>query len=207
MNKPVEQTVPLGARTHSSFSYKFNVVEVLNRPYSRKLTPEPSGGFLATIHEFPGCIADGESPAAAYANLNRAAASWIEAAGESGYPIPEPANYDGASGKIALRISRRLHKSAAERADIEGVSLNQLISVALSSYLGQIDGVVRCIRTLKSDISTMVDNLVTLHEVTNVMTQEQGKIDLHEPLQMSQVWRSHPAGKAPGNLAAVSYER
>ena len=117
------------------------ITETLKKSYARRLVPDPAGGYVGTIHEFPGLIADGDTADEAMARLDEAAASWLEAAEESGYNVPEPANYEDCSGKIALRISRRVHKLAAERASLEAVSLNQLIGVALSAYLGQIDGV------------------------------------------------------------------
>lgn len=115
--------------------------EVVALPYTRSLTPDPSGGYVATIHEFPGCIAHGDTADGALKNLDAAALSWVGAALESGFPVPEPFDAGGYSGKIALRISRRLHKLAAERAQREGVSLNQFLSAAIASYLGQKDAI------------------------------------------------------------------
>jgi antitoxin HicB len=117
------------------------ITDTLKKSYARRLVPDPAGGYVGTIHEFPGLIADGDTADEAMAKLDEAAASWLEAAEESGYNVAEPANYEECSGKIALRISRRLHKLAAERASLEAVSLNQLIGLAISAYLGQIDGV------------------------------------------------------------------
>ncbi len=123
-----------------------NASNILQKPYSRKITPDTeSGGYLATIHELPGCMAYGTSPQEAYEKLEAAAESWLDAAIESGYPVSDPANYDSCSGRIALRISRRLHQAAAERSDIEGISLNQFISLALATYLGQASGIEKMI--------------------------------------------------------------
>ena len=111
----------------------------LSPEYVRQLSPDADTGFVATIHEFPGCIGYGTTSSDALRSLEDSAASWIEATAASGQPIPPPANYENCSGKVALRISRRLHSQAAERADLEGTSLNQLISTAIAKYLATAD--------------------------------------------------------------------
>ncbi len=110
--------------------------EVLKRPYTRNLKPDPSGGFVGTIHEFPGCVAHGETAEEAMQQLDKAAESWLDAALGTGYSVPPPADYSECSGKVALRISRRLHQLASKRAQLEGISLNQLLSAAITEYLG-----------------------------------------------------------------------
>jgi predicted RNase H-like HicB family nuclease len=65
--------------------------DYLKRPYTRVLIPdEESGTFTAQILEFPGCIAQGGSPAEAYERLEAAAESWIDAALELQQEIPPP---------------------------------------------------------------------------------------------------------------------
>lgn len=125
----------------------------LDPRYVRRLTPDPAGGYTATIHELPGCIAEGDTAEEALAQLESVAQSWMESAMANGYPISPPVDYDGASGKVALRISRRLHQLAAERADLEGVSLNQFIGNALASYIGQQDGMRRMAQELETALS------------------------------------------------------
>lgn len=120
----------------------------LDPRYQRRLLPDPSGGYTATIHELPGCIAEGDTADEALANLEETAKSWIASAVASGYPVQTPIDYNGASGRVALRISRRLHQLAVERAALEGTSLNQFIGNALASYLGQQEGMRRITREL-----------------------------------------------------------
>lgn len=128
----------------------------LDPRYVRRLQPDQSGGYTATIHEFPGCIAEGDTAEEAIANLESTAQSWILSAEANGYPVAPPVDFDGASGKIALRISRRLHRQAAERADMEGVSLNQFIGNALASYLGQQDGMARLVKELDNTLQRTI---------------------------------------------------
>ena len=109
--------------------------DIVRRGYVRRLLPDETGGYVASILEFPGCIAEGDTAEEALANLDKAAIAWVEAALESGYPIREPFDFGGHSGKIALRMPRMLHKQAAELAELEGCSLNQLLVTAISYYV------------------------------------------------------------------------
>ncbi|MDA8190657.1 MAG: toxin-antitoxin system HicB family antitoxin [Gammaproteobacteria bacterium] len=115
---------------------KVDPQEILKKPYARRLTPDESGGYVATIQEFPGCIAEGDSVDEAVRNLEAAAASWLEVAAKFEQPIPEPLDLHGYSGKVALRIPRGLHKQAAEMAASEGASLNQFLTSAIAHYVG-----------------------------------------------------------------------
>lgn len=46
--------------------------------------------FVAEVPELPGCMAHGDTPAKALANVNDAIQLWIDTAKEFGDPIPEP---------------------------------------------------------------------------------------------------------------------
>jgi predicted RNase H-like HicB family nuclease len=46
--------------------------------------------FIAEVPELPGCMAHGDTHAAALANANEAIQLWIETANEFGDPAPEP---------------------------------------------------------------------------------------------------------------------
>jgi predicted RNase H-like HicB family nuclease len=111
--------------------------EYLRLPYTRALVPDAdSGTFAAHIVEFPGCVAQGDTPAEAYAELESVAREWIAAAKEQDHAIPEPFITVGYSGKFALRLPRSLHKQAAQFADMERTSLNQFIVSALAEKIG-----------------------------------------------------------------------
>ena len=116
---------------------KIDPQEILKKPYARRLTPDECGGYVATIQEFSGCIAEGDSAELAMQNLEAAAASWLKAAAEFGQPIPDPLDLHGYSGKVALRIPRGLHKQAAEIAASEGASLNQFLTSAIAQAVGR----------------------------------------------------------------------
>jgi predicted RNase H-like HicB family nuclease len=130
--------------------------DILKRPYARRLTPQDDGGFLATIQEFPGCIADGRTADEALKNLEGAASAWIDALVGQGGSVPEPVNFHGYSGKIALRIPRGLHKQAVELALVEGASLNQFLTTAIANYVGG----NRAIRLFVAETRQAIVNLV-----------------------------------------------
>lgn len=109
--------------------------QILSKEYARRLVPDESGGYVASIHEFPGCIAEGDTADEAITNLDAAAASWVKVALSNGYEIREPVSFHGYSGKIALRIPRGLHKQVAELAELEETSINQLLVTAISQYV------------------------------------------------------------------------
>jgi len=107
-----------------------------NEPYARIITPDEQGGFYAEVLEFPGCFAEGETPNEAFANLERAAQSWIEASLGQGNEIPEPSSNIGYSGKIALRLPKSMHRQAVRLAERNGTSLNQFLVSAVAARIG-----------------------------------------------------------------------
>lgn len=58
--------------------------------YHIDLEPDPSGGFTATIREFPGCVAEGESVAGAILSVISVAQEWLPIAMGLGFVVPEP---------------------------------------------------------------------------------------------------------------------
>ncbi len=110
---------------------------ILARPYVRRLLPDEAGGYTAYIHEFPGCVAEGDTANEALFNLDKVAASWLAVSLAHGQSIAEPIEPFDFSGKVALRIPRSLHRDVAELAQLQGCSVNQLLSVAISEYVGR----------------------------------------------------------------------
>jgi antitoxin HicB len=93
-------------------------------------------GFVAVATDLPGCSAFGQTQQEALDELQDAIQAWIEAAHAAANPIPAPsvpvADHQH-SGKVLLRMPRRLHAQLAQSAKQEGVSLNQYIVYLLSS--------------------------------------------------------------------------
>jgi antitoxin HicB len=109
----------------------------LSLPYTIELVPEPQEGWFVSVRELPGCMSQGDTPEEAIEMIQDAMRGWIEVSLEDGDPIPEPRSIEGYSGKFVVRVPRSLHRELVERAERDGVSLNQYINVALARSVGQ----------------------------------------------------------------------
>lgn len=106
------------------------------RPYARMLIPDiEDGGYVARVLEFPGCVSEGDAPNDAIENIEDALRLIVESMIERGDAIPEPLADREYSGRLNLRIPPTLHARATERAVLEGVSLNRLLSDAVAQYV------------------------------------------------------------------------
>ena len=120
----------------------------LRQPYTRELFPYEDGSWFGRIVELPGCMTEGDTDAEVLASLNDAMAAWVENAVDHGDPIPEPLTRDGFSGKFIVRVPKSLHRELVRRAELEGVSLNALVSTSLAEMIGGANvarGVASCL--------------------------------------------------------------
>jgi antitoxin HicB len=118
------------------------LLEYMKLPYTIVLRRDDEGDVIAKIKEFDGCIADGQDEMEALGNLERVKEMWIEACLSGGRPVPLPEEEsDLPSGKWLQRVPRSLHKKAVDRAEAEGVSLNQYVTSVLADAIGQRLGV------------------------------------------------------------------
>lgn len=110
--------------------------DIRSVPYSIEVFwSEEDAGYIAKVRDLPGCSAWGESPAEAIEEVQLAISAWIEAAKAAGNPVPPPTterSAQSASGKFVVRVPKVVHAELVRRADAEGVSLNHLVSFALS---------------------------------------------------------------------------
>jgi antitoxin HicB len=111
-----------------------DALKTLPRFEIRPLTGDEGGGYLVEFPDFPGCIADGETPEDAISEGRDALNSYIRTLNELGRPIP--VSGEAFSGQWRQRVPRSLHASLARRADHEGVSLNMLVTAMLAEGLG-----------------------------------------------------------------------
>jgi antitoxin HicB len=88
--------------------------------------------YIATIPEFPGLSAFGETPEEAAAEAKTAADGFMEVFKEDGRPLPEPALLTPFSGQLRIRIPKSLHASLTAEAEKECISLNTYIVHQLS---------------------------------------------------------------------------
>ncbi len=112
------------------------IEQIMSRPYARTLTPAEEGGYTASVLEFEGCFAEGDTADEAIGELEGAMRDWLAAAIRQGQPIPSPFATREFSGRMLVRMPRSLHERAARRAVVEGVSLNYLLVTAVASFLG-----------------------------------------------------------------------
>ena len=110
-------------------------------PYARLLTRDEDGRYAAEVLEFPGCFSSGDDAAEAMANLDEAIEVWVGATLDEGAEVPPPMLHGEFSGRVTLRLLPSVHERASLLARREGVSLNRLLSNAVSYYVGYLGGV------------------------------------------------------------------
>jgi antitoxin HicB len=103
----------------------------------RHLTPDEGGGFLISFPDLPGCMSDGDTMAAAKKNAADAVAGYLASCRKHNDPVPEPGSGGLASGKFLVRLPKSLHVALAERAKVEGVSMNLMFTAIVAEGLGR----------------------------------------------------------------------
>ncbi len=107
----------------------------LDLDYPVTVYEAPEGGFVVEVKDLPGCLSEGDTLDEAYARIKEVKHDWIEIAYEDGQEIPLPITEYEYSGNFVVRTAKYLHRELAERAKKEGVSLNQMIQILLSSAI------------------------------------------------------------------------
>ncbi len=90
---------------------------------------------MARVAELPHCLIHGDTPEEAIKEIEDVKKDWIQSNLKRGLPIPVPISRKY-SGKMILRVSPSLHKLLVQRAEVEGMSLNQYMSTALATSVG-----------------------------------------------------------------------
>lgn len=85
--------------------------------------------------DYDDLIAQGETFEEAYKELEENFLSLVEFYDEINKQLKKK-KIPTASGRVLLRFSKRIHQFAINRAEEEGVSLNQFINDAISFYIG-----------------------------------------------------------------------
>lgn len=105
---------------YMNIAYKFVIIE-----------DKEEGGFTGYYPELSGCITCADTIEELMVMAEDAKREWIKNGIKDGIIIPEPPNY---SGQFKLRVPKTLHKHLAEKAEMEGVSMNQYCVSILSKY-------------------------------------------------------------------------
>lgn len=116
------------------------VEEYLKLPYTIRVSPDPTGGYVADVVELPGCITQGDTWEEIGEMIQDAMRGWIELRVEDGLPVPEPQEAAGPA-KMLIRLPRSLHQDLIRIAEHEGISLNQYVAYQLSLAVGQMSSV------------------------------------------------------------------
>lgn len=110
-----------------------NLEYYLSLPYKLEIIPDiDEGGYAAKYTDLPGCITCAETIEDVIINAKDAKKAWLEAALEDGITINEPSTEADYSGQFKLRLPKSLHKSLADQAKVEGISMNQYCLYLLS---------------------------------------------------------------------------
>jgi len=152
--------------------------DYLQQPYARIVIPVEPSGFHAEILEFPGCFTQGESVEEAYAKLEKAAESWVEACLSQGQEIPEPSSNLTFSGRIVLRLPRSIHRQAAKMAGRDRSSLNTYLVSAVAAKVGAEDFYSLLAQRLEQRLATTVSDLARAFRVWTT-AQASVKAEIH----------------------------
>ena len=105
----------------------------MNLPYKMEVVADvDEGGYVVSFPDLPGCLTCGNTVEEAVKYAEDAKRSWLEAAVEDELEIKEPPEQLSYSGQFKLRLPKSLHKTLAEHAREEGISMNQYCIYLLS---------------------------------------------------------------------------
>lgn len=119
--------------------------------YSHVVSPlsaDEGGGFVFTMPDLPGLLADGDTADEAVADGREAFQAVASAWADMGRELPAPALRASdfapanASGRFVTRVPRSIHLRLTARAKAEGVSLNALVMTLIAEGLGRHDEAV-----------------------------------------------------------------
>lgn len=132
--------------------------------------PEDKAYFVK-FPELPGCVADGATAEKALKNALIVKNEWLNAAYEAGWTILEPVAPSEMSGRVTLRLPKSIHERLVDRAEMEGVSLNQLILTYVTAGLEK--------AVLNNEISQLQQELVSqFRQIKDVVkTATEFKVD------------------------------
>lgn len=123
-------------------------------------TVETDGGleYYAEFREFGFCSGCGTTADEAIKDARDNLAIYIEELEDAGKDVPAPIVELEYSGRYPLRLSKSMHKKAAECAEREGVSLNSFIAEAVCEKVGN------------SSVNRVLDKLeITVEKFANVV--------------------------------------
>ena len=131
--------------------------EYLALEYPFNVIADPEGGYVISFPDLPGCITQADSLDQIGTLAEEIRTLWLETAyAQEELEIPLPSYLEEYSGRFNLRLPRSLHRSLAEAAEREGVSLNQYVV----SLLARGDAQARLERRLE-ELGARLDTVVS----------------------------------------------
>lgn len=144
-------------------NYKMNVFAV---------ETENSLVWNVTFPEIFGCGGAGDTPEAAIADANENLKVHLQFLEEENLPIPKPDNNlktNEFSGKISLRIPKSLHKEITEIANKEGISVNQCLNYAISTFVGKENYKKSLFDEIRQDAGNLISNILEFNNQHMIM--------------------------------------
>jgi antitoxin HicB len=105
-------------------SGKMSLEDYHSLQYSVIITADENGGYVATIPDLEGCIAEGDTFEEAAKEIEEVRKIWLEEAFLADCQIPLPRKF---SGTISLRMPPTLHQEVFLEAQHRGISLNSYL--------------------------------------------------------------------------------
>jgi antitoxin HicB len=99
----------------------------------RPLSADEGGGYLVEYPDVPGCMSDGETIEEAISNGREALRDCLGVFKETGRKIPKP-SVEAAQWR--QRLPRTLYTKLTRQAEIEGVSINSLVTAIIAEAIG-----------------------------------------------------------------------
>lgn len=100
--------------------------------YSLEVIADPSGGYVISYPDLPGCMTQVEALDEVGPTAEEIRRLWITTQFEDGDDIPLPSYPEEYSGKFNVRLGKSLHRRLVESAARDGVSLNQHVMALLA---------------------------------------------------------------------------
>jgi len=105
--------------------------------------------YVVTCPAFPGLSALGETREQALTEAETVLRLFVESYKERQIELPEPRTVEDFSGQFRVRLPKSLHRQAAQLAESDGISLNQLVISAIEARVGAKQMGIKMLTALK----------------------------------------------------------
>jgi len=143
--------------------------EIINQYTYSVFWSEEDGEYVGLCREFPSISVFGDTHEQAIQLMKEELSyivSWME---EEGEQLPKPLKENEYSGRILLRLPKRLHKELAEHARENEVSINQFLVHLISESIFKADmrHFVRQLGEITSEMKVLTGNMKDCMNISN----------------------------------------